>query len=121
MFVQIAVVIERSYLLLLAHDCRVRGRGSLCPGVPVHIDFCYFFKTRSCLLLLFLIVRGRIKVHTAFTYRCQHLTIQSNGLIVLKSVIVFHEFSLLMVFLDHIIVCVVPCQKMGYAAILLAG
>jgi hypothetical protein len=105
------VVIERSYLLLLANYCRVWRWGSLSPWVPVHIDFGYFLKTSCSLSLLFVIVRSLIQIHAALTYRCEHLTVQSNGLIVLKSVIVFHEFSLLMVFLDHIIVGVVSCQK----------
>ena len=102
------MVIERSYLLLLANYCRVWRWGSLSPRVPVHIDLGYFFKT---LPLLFLVVRSLIQIHTALAYRGEHLTVQSNGLIVLKSVIVFHEFSLLRVFLTHIIVGVVTCQK----------
>jgi len=87
----------------------MRRWGSLSAWVPVHIDFSYFFKTHSSLPLLFVIIRCRIQIHTAFTNGGEHLTIQSNGLIVLKSVIVFHEFSLLMVFLDHIIIGIVSC------------
>lgn len=93
----------------------MRWRGSLCARVPIHIDLGNFFKTYGSLPLLFLLIGCSIQIHIVFTYWCEHLTIQSNGLIVLESVIVFHEFFLLMMFLDHIIIGVVPSQKLMHA------
>ena len=76
--------------------------------MAVHIDLGDLLKPDP---LLFLLIIACVKVHTAFTYWCKHLPIQGNRLVVLQPVIVFDIFPLLMMFLDHIVVGVVPGQK----------